>query len=136
MACNMVCDHFNRSDKKPILLLIKGTAGSGKSYLIDAIRNVLQTKCKVLAYTGKGFFNANGVTLHSFLKLPIVTKRLVELKGIALQQLQSSLENVRYPIIDDSPSQLLMSLGDPVRLREQACFQCMNLLVKIRRVVE
>ena len=71
LAYNIVCDHFNRSDKEPILLLIKGIAGSGKSYLIDAIRNVLQTKCKVLAYTGKASFNVNGVTLHSFLKLPI-----------------------------------------------------------------
>ena len=101
LAYNVVCDHFNRSDKEPILLLIKGIAGSGKSYLIDAIRNVLQTQCKVLAYTGKASFNVNGVTLHSFLKLPIGSKRLTELKGIALQQLQSNVENLRYLIIDE-----------------------------------
>ena len=55
----------------------------------------------MLAYTGKASFNVNGITLHSFLKLPIGSKRLTELKGIALQQLQSNLENVEYLIIDE-----------------------------------
>ena len=55
----------------------------------------------MLAYTGKASFNVNGVTLHSLLKLPIGSKRLTELKGIALQQLQSNLENVEYLIIDE-----------------------------------
>ena len=50
-------------------------AGTGKSYLIDSLRNLLQEKCKVLAYTGKASFNVNGVTLHSLLKLPIGSKR-------------------------------------------------------------
>jgi len=101
LAYNAVCDHFNNSDKKALCLLIKGIAGSGKSYVIDAIRNELQVKCQVLAYTGKASFNVNGVTLHSFLKLPIGTKRLTDLKGIALQQLHSNLENVDYLIIDE-----------------------------------
>ena len=55
----------------------------------------------MLAYTGKASFNVNGVTLHSFLKLPIGSKRLTELRGIALQQLQSNVENVEYLIIDE-----------------------------------
>ena len=71
-------------------------AGTGKSYLIDELRNSLQTKCKILAHTGKVSFSVNGVTLHSLLKLPIGSKRLCDLKGIPLQQLQSNLENVEY----------------------------------------
>lgn len=55
----------------------------------------------MLDYTGKASFNVNGVTLHSFLKLPIDSKRLTELKVIALQQLQSNLENLGYLIIDE-----------------------------------
>ena len=55
----------------------------------------------MLAYTGKASLNVNGITLHSFLILPIGSKRLAELKGIALQQLQSNLENVEYLIIDE-----------------------------------
>ena len=41
----------------------------------------------------------NGMTLHSYLKLPIGSKRLTELKGVALQQPQNNLENVEYLII-------------------------------------
>ena len=73
-----VKDHFTISNEnlngKPLFLLIKGIAGSGKSYVIDALRNLLQSKCRVLAYTGKAAFNVNGITLHSLLKLPIASR--------------------------------------------------------------
>ena len=101
LAYNIILNHFNSVDENPMHLLIKGIAGSGKSYVIDAIRNLLKEKCQVLAYTGKASYNVNGLTLHSFLKLPIGTKRLFELKGIALQQLQNNLEDVKYIIIDE-----------------------------------
>mgnify|MGYP001793370304 CR=1 FL=1 len=101
LAYNIIFNHFNNGDEKPIHLLIKGIAGSGKSYVIDAIRTLLKEKCWILAYTGKASYNVNGITLHSFLKLPVGTKRLSELKGIALQQLQNNLENVKYIIIDE-----------------------------------
>lgn len=54
----------------------------------------------MLAYTRKAAGNVNGITLHSLLKLPI-GKQLNDLKGTALQQLQSNLENVKYSIIDE-----------------------------------
>ena len=101
IAYNLVCEHFQTEHKDPLHLLITGIAGSGKSYVIDAIRNLLQSKCQVLAYTGKASFNVNGLTLHSFLKLPIGSKRLMQLKGPALQHLQNNLENVKYMIIDE-----------------------------------
>ena len=100
-AYDIVSNHFSYSQKNPLRLLIMGIAGTGKSYLIDSLRNLLQTKCRVLAYTGKACFIVNGVTLHSLLKLPIGSKRLCDLKGIPLQQLQSNLENVEYLIIDE-----------------------------------
>ena len=56
----------------------------------------------MLPYTGKAYFNVNGVTLHAFLKLSIASKRLTELKRIAPQKLQSNLENVEYLIIDEN----------------------------------
>lgn len=101
LAYKIEFNHFNIGDEKPIHLLIKGIAGSGKSYVIDAIRNLLKEKCQVLAYTGKASYMVNGITLHSFLKLPIGTKRLSELREIALQQLQNNLENVKYIIVDE-----------------------------------
>ena len=40
-------------DKEPVPLVIIGVAGTGKSYLINAIRNLLQSRCVVTATTGK-----------------------------------------------------------------------------------
>ena len=44
----------------------KWYAGTGKMYLINAIRNLLQSKC---ATTGKAAYNVRCVTVHSLLKL-------------------------------------------------------------------
>ena len=88
-AYNIVYNHFKTRNQKPLFLLIKGIAGSGKRYVINALRNLLKMECRVLAYTGKASFNVNGITLHSLFKLPIGSKRQSDLKGIALQQLQA-----------------------------------------------
>lgn len=82
---SLIHQHFQNKNKDPLCILNKGIAGSGKSYVINAIRNLLQTKCQVLAYPGKVSFNVIGITLHSFLKLPTGSRRLMESKGIALQ---------------------------------------------------
>ncbi|CAH3158858.1 unnamed protein product [Pocillopora meandrina] len=71
LAYHIILNHFNSSNELPLHLLVKGIAGSGKAI------NVLKEKCQVLAYTGKASFNVKGVTLHSFLKLPIGSKRLL-----------------------------------------------------------
>ena len=75
LAYKIVKDHFTISNEnlngKPLFVLVRGIAGSGKSYAIDALRNLLQSKCQVLAYTGKAAYNVNGVTLHSLFKFPI-----------------------------------------------------------------
>ena len=101
VAYQIVSNHFASGEQNPLRFLIMGVAGTGKSYLIDSLRNLLQEKCKVLAYTGKASFNVNGVTLHSLLKLPIGSKRHCDLKGTPLQQMQSNIENVQYLIIDE-----------------------------------
>ena len=51
---------------------VNDVAGTGKTYLINAIRNlILQSKCAVTATTRKAKYNIRGITLHSLLKLPI-----------------------------------------------------------------
>ena len=61
---------------EPIRLIVGGTAGSGKSYLIKclvkAIRTVFQsqTAVQVVCPTGNSANLISGVTLHSFLKVP------------------------------------------------------------------
>ena len=56
------------------------TAGTGKTYLINAIRSRLQelagtgskSPVVVLAPTGVAAFNINGATIHSKLSIPII----------------------------------------------------------------
>jgi len=60
----------NSSEKEALLLLINGVAGTGKSYLIKALKSYLKQKCVITATTGKAAYNIRGVTVHSLLKLP------------------------------------------------------------------
>jgi len=51
-AFNMVTKHSENTEES-LLLIINGEAGTGKSYLINALRNHLQHRCIVTATTGK-----------------------------------------------------------------------------------
>ena len=66
--------HDTSSNKEPLCLIINGVAGTGKSYLINALRNLLQSKCTVTATTGKAAYNIRGITVHAF--PPKVTCRI------------------------------------------------------------
>src|SRR6266487_5043193 len=67
---------------KALRIIIMGTAGTGKSYLIKAIRRRLSTMdvngskvpVKVIAPTGVASFNINSSTIHSTLSIPIHNK--------------------------------------------------------------
>ncbi|XP_028405258.1 uncharacterized protein LOC114527764 [Dendronephthya gigantea] len=103
VAYNIVENHFNdpSCDKQSLCLIINGVAGTGKSCLINGIRNLLQGKCAVTATTGKAAYNINGVTVHSLLKLPIGPRGKNDLKGESLCRLQDSLNDIDYIIIDE-----------------------------------
>ena len=100
-AYNLVFTHYTQSIDEQLLLIVTGLAGSDKSYVIDAVRNLLQNKCKVVAYFGMAAFNVKGQTLHSLLQPPLRGKRSGELKGLALNRLQEELSNISYIIIDE-----------------------------------
>ena len=103
LAYNIVRSHFTdiSLNKDPLALIINGVAGTGKSYLINAIRSMLNDKCSVTATTGKAAFNINGVTVHSLLKLPVGSRGNKDLTGQNLIRLQESLSNIDYIIIDE-----------------------------------
>ena len=83
LAFNIVESHFtnNSPEQQPLHLIIIGLAGTGKRYLINAIRNLLREKCQVSATTGKAPYNVSGVTIHSLLKLPVGSKGCKDLTG-------------------------------------------------------
>ena len=101
-AYNMINAHSEQaSPKDPLLLIVNGVAGTGKSYLINAIRSLLGTSCAVTATTGKASYNINGCTIHSLLKLPVGSRGNKELTGQALLRLQNNLKGISYIIIDE-----------------------------------
>ena len=83
LAYNIVKSHFENQDqdKKQLFLMIIGFAGTGKSYIINAIRNLLGNKCAVTAPTGKASHDVKGSTLHSLLRLPVGSKGCKEVSG-------------------------------------------------------
>eukprot|EP00794_Sanderia_malayensis_P001070 gene1070-407_t len=100
-AYSIVFYHYVAEIRDQLLLIITGIGGSGKSYLINAFRNLLRDICKITTFLGVAAFNVKGCTLHRLLQLPIRSKRCGELNGNALQKLQTDLEEVQYLVIDE-----------------------------------
>ena len=82
-------------------LIVFGLAGTGKSYLINAFRNLLQGKCTVTATTGEAAYNIKGVTVHSLLKVPIGSQGKKDLTGESLCWLQENVKEIDYIIVDE-----------------------------------
>ena len=100
-------------------MLILGTAGTGKSFLIQAIAQLLQDKCLLTATTGIAAFHIGGITLHSALHLPIQKHNCNDLRGQALAKLQHKMKHIRYLIVDEISmlGQNMMAWADK-RLRQ------------------
>ena len=96
---SLVQQHMESNDTDPLRMIVSGTAGTGKSYLIHCLRLLLQDKVRVVAPTGVAAFNVDGNTLHSLLSLP--TKGdFKDLEGEHLNRIQQSLADMEYLIID------------------------------------
>ena len=95
-----VREHFTSNSPIPLRLIITGTAGTGKSYLIQCLRLLLGATIKVAAPTGVASFIIDGMTLHSLLHLP-TRGEFKELEGNRLQQLQEAMTSIKYIIIDE-----------------------------------
>jgi len=93
MAYDIVEQHV-LFGKEQLFMIITGLAGSGKSYLIDAIRFLLKDSCKVCAFFGVAAFNVGGTTFHSLLQLPIKGRRNFPLLSSALSKFQKDLRTV------------------------------------------
>lgn len=103
-AYEFIRDHYAQLSSgttvDPIRMIVSGTAGSGKSYLISAIANALGEACILTGTTGMASFNICGRTIHSVLHLPIHNTQQ-ELKGATLQKFQRALNGKHYLIIDE-----------------------------------
>jgi len=96
------------SSVEPLRIIIMDIAGTGKSYLIKAIRKKLsimerdrsKVSVKVIASTGVVTFNINISLIHSTLSISIFNNKYSDLDSKRLKQLQERLKNVIYFIID------------------------------------
>ena len=94
---------------EPLRLFVNGTAGSGKSYLINCLRKTMTERyssqaIEVCAPTGTAAFNISGKTIHSAFSLPVPLPMSTDLKPLSapsLLQLQERLGSVRLIIIDE-----------------------------------
>ena len=95
-----VQQHMQQHDAPPISMLVLGTAGTGKSFLINCLRQLLQNTVTILAPTGVAAANIHGATLHSHLQFANLCT-FAQLRGPALQRLQDKFASTRYLIIDE-----------------------------------
>lgn len=105
-------------------MIVQGTAGTRKSYLIARIRKALTSKSPqqksqllTLAPTGVAAFNIHASTIHSTLQIPI--KEMHPLQGQTLTTFQEDMKHIRYILIDEMSligPKLLLKID--TRLRE------------------
>ena len=108
-AYRIVQEHFNaKPEASPLRMIVSGTAGTGKSYLIQCIKLLLCDCLRVTAPTGSASYNVDGYTIHSLLSLP-VKGEFKDLVGKRFQTIQQSLADVDYIIIDESAGRCLVN---------------------------
>ena len=91
LVYNSVKQHFESSESSPLYMIVSGTASTGKSYIINCLKLLLQSKLRVAAPTGVAAYNIEGYTLHSLFNLP--TKgNFRELQGQQLHVIQQSFQ--------------------------------------------
>jgi ATP-dependent DNA helicase PIF1 len=106
-ALNIVLHHSQQKEKKaPLMMIIQGTVGTGKSYMINCIKASLNQQSPyghspilLLAPTGVAAFNIQATTIHSALKIPI--KNFQPLQTQTLAVFQEMMKHIRYVLIDE-----------------------------------
>ncbi|XP_059064701.1 uncharacterized protein LOC131856793 [Cryptomeria japonica] len=115
--------HSQKTTAQPLRMIIQGTTGIGKSFLIDYIRqklNIFGTNTTntlfVLAPTGIAAYNIQGTTIHAGLRIPI--KEMHPLIGKALFTFQECFRHVKYLLIDE-----MSFLGPKLLLKIDSCLR-------------
>ena len=101
-----------KCDIKPLRMFVSGVGGTGKSFLIEAIKAFVDDlwpsedlKCVITAPTGLAAFNVGGVTIHCLFQLPIEHEgREVgywSLPKAAQRVMEAALRSLKVLIIDE-----------------------------------
>lgn len=98
-------------NKKPLCAIVSGSAGCGKSYLIDSIIHTLTTnniQYLLAAPTGSAAVLIGGVTLHKLFCLPVEKENLPKINSNKLKEYIDQFSKIELVIIDEM-SMLSMS---------------------------
>ncbi|XP_046642682.1 uncharacterized protein LOC124327729 [Daphnia pulicaria] len=109
--------------RKQLLLIVNGTAGTGKTFTISAISSAVPKEHIVRsAYTAKAAHLIRGETLHKIFQIPVEKgqgTKFGPLNGAKLAALQEKFRHVKIIIIDEYSMLSLTMLGKiDARLRE------------------
>ena len=103
-AFHIITDHVLCSLTSPLRMFLNGSAGTGKSRIINAVKDFFDIrgedrKFRLASYMGIAARNINGMTLHQLLCLKSNTS--VRKNTKALQELKNIWEGVEYLFIDE-----------------------------------
>ena len=98
--------------QEPLLKYVAGVAGTGKSFLIEAIKMLVgrlwptsDLTCAVVAPTGLAAFNVGGLTIHRLFQLPVEhdakTASYWNLSKDAQKVMKATLRSVKLFIVDE-----------------------------------
>jgi ATP-dependent DNA helicase PIF1 len=82
-------------------VFVTGSAGTGKSYLIDHITRQLTSNYQILASTGVAAINVGGLTIHKFFALRIETRTLKDYLKYCLKKSTVNWKSLKVLIIDE-----------------------------------
>lgn len=131
----VVEDHFPAcladTCTEPLRVIISEVAGTGKSWISELVRNLLQENGKFCAYTGAAACLLNDTTIHYLFTLPTHPWQMKKLQGASSSNLQSIWEqHANHPercyIIIDEMSLLGLKSLFWVNLRMQQVTKCRN----------
>ena len=100
----------NREDYHPLRLVVSGTAGTGKTYVIKCLQRLVRQvvgvndAIQVITPTGKAAYLVQGRTAHSFLGIPTGGRSCNELtvpSGPVLERIQKKCENLKVLVGDE-----------------------------------
>ena len=107
---NTLIRYQSNDSFEPLRLVVSGTAGSGKSFLIKCVVHAIhklfrkENAVQVLCPTGNSANLISGKTIHDFLKIPTnkqATKEMTPPHGAKGEQLQENCTNLVALIVDE-----------------------------------
>lgn len=93
-----------KEEKKQLLMILLGTAGTGKSFTVSAISTLQKNAIIRASPTAKAAFLIRGETVHSTFYIPCTNNdkdALIPLKNHTLAKIQDEFKNIQIVIIDE-----------------------------------